>query len=631
MAVRETQPGGRETRTTFPGVDIAEIFPPADLARWREIAKRALGGRPFETLIATTPEGLRIEPLYQRAIGDAPRALRGRKGPWLISQRMDHPEAAAANALAREDLENGADSLVFTVAKAPAARGFGVSIEGQNDLDAALEGHEFDLISLRIDAGARALEIARLFAALARKRRLTAASLEVDFGHDPIGHAALSGEPAAALAEIGREAGAASKALRDAGFAGSLMLADGRPYHEAGAGPAQELAAALATGVAYLRAFEAAGLSLDDARDEIAFLLAADADEFPTLAKFRAVRRLWARVESLCGLAPKPARLHAESAFRMMTKHDPWTNILRATTAAFSAGLGGADAIALLPFTLALGLPDAFARRIARNTHLLLIHEAKLAKVADPAAGAGGFEALTEALCTRAWALFQRIEKTGGIGKCLETGLLQGEIAATAAARRRAITHRTPGIVGTSAFPDLAEAPVRVLAPAPAFEDRISVPPNWPRLPSHRDAEPYERLRAASEAKHIRTDERPRLFLANLGTIEGFAPRANFVRNLFAAAGLEALNNDGFATAQDAAAAFRLARCSVACICAADAFSLETVTDTARALAEAGAKLICLAAPPDESEAGLRAAGISEFAYPGCDALALLERALTQA
>ncbi len=169
-----------------------------------------------------------------------------------------------------------------------------------------------------------------------------------------------------------------------------------------------------------------------------------------------------------------------------------------------------------------------------------------------------------------------------------------------------------------------------MLAPAPAAKERIFAPADWPRLPSHRDAEPFEDLRAASEAKRIQTGERPRLFLANLGTIEGFAPRAVFAQNLFAAGGLEVLSNAGFATAQEAAAAFRLAQCRIACICASDAAAAEIVMETARALAGAGAKFICFAAPPGDLEAAMREAGIGEFAYPGCNALAILERALAR-
>ncbi|MGH6796715.1 MAG: methylmalonyl-CoA mutase family protein, partial [Methylocella sp.] len=390
---------------------------PASEAEWRTLVERVPDGRPFESLVSTTFEGLKIAPLYPRAASEGARALRQKPGAWKISQRMDHPEPETANAMACADLIGGADALTLAIAQAQAARGFGVRIEGERDLDAALAAIDLDLISLRLDAGARALDIAPVFASMARNRRLTPASLDVDFGHDPVGHLARTGDlpPGPGVAEV-------QKLLRGAGFAGHLLLADGRPYHEAGAGEAQELGCVIATGVEYLRLLEANGLSLEDARGEIAFLLAADADEFLSLAKFRALRLLWARIESTCGLTPKPMRLHAETAFRMMTKYDPFVNILRATMGVFCAGVGSADAVTVLPFTLARGLPDDFARRIARNTQLVLIHEAKLAKVADPAAGAGSFETLTNELCLRAWTLFQDFEAQGGMIASLRAG-----------------------------------------------------------------------------------------------------------------------------------------------------------------------------------------------------------------
>ncbi|MGA7383693.1 MAG: methylmalonyl-CoA mutase subunit beta, partial [Methylocella sp.] len=483
-------------------------FPPASEAEWRRLVERALDGRPFESLVSTTFEGMKIAPLYQRPTNESARALRQKPGAWTISQRMDHPAPETANQMARADLIGGADALTLTVAQAHSVRGFGVRIDGERDLDAALAGIDLDLISLRVDAGARA-DIAPAFASMARNRSLTSASLDIDFGHDPVGHLARTGvlPPGRGVAEM-------HKLLRGAGFAGHLFLSDGRPYHEAGAGEAQELGCVIATGVEYLRLLEANGLSLENARSEIAFLLAADADEFLSLAKFRALRLLWARVESACGLTPIPMRLHAETAFRMMTKYDPWVNILRAAMGVFAAGVGGADAITVLPLTLALGLPDDFARRVARNTQLILIHEAKLAKVADPAAGAGSFEALTEELCTRAWRLFQSFEAQGGMIASLRVGVPQKEIAAAAAARREAIARRTLAITGTSAFPLLGEAPVNVLEPAPAGADEA---PAHAALPSRRDAEPYEILRAVSDEQFRKTGERPKIFLANLG------------------------------------------------------------------------------------------------------------------
>ena len=211
------------------------------------------------------------------------------------------------------------------------------------------------------------------------------------------------------------------------GFKGPFAVADGRVVHNAGGSEAQELAFALAAAVAYLRAFEAGGIALDAARRMIAFRLTADADQFLTIAKFRAMRRLWARVEESCGLAPAPAFVEAETAWRTMTRDDAYVNILRATIAVFSAGVGGADAITVLPFTAARGLPDRFARRVARNTQLVLLDEAGIAHVADPTAGAGWSEDLTGKLCRAAWTLFQEIEAAGGAAAALEQGLIQTE------------------------------------------------------------------------------------------------------------------------------------------------------------------------------------------------------------
>jgi methylmalonyl-CoA mutase len=600
-------------------------FPPASEAEWRRLVGRVLDGRPFESLVSTTFEGLKIAPLYQRPTNEGARAQRQHHGPWKISQRMDHPEPETANQMARAEIDGGADALTLTVSQAHSARGFGVRIDGERDLDAALAGIDLDLISLRLDAGPRA-DIAPAFASMARNRSLTSASLDVDFGHDPVGNLARTG-----VLPLGRDVAEMHKLLRDAGFAGHLLLADGRPYHEAGAGEAQELGCVIATGVEYLRLLEANGLSLEDARNEIASLLAADADEFLSLAKFRALRLLWARVESACGLTPKPMRLHAETAFRMMTKYDPFVNILRTAMGVFCAGVGGADAITVLPFTLALGLPDDFARRIARNTQLILIHEAKLAKVADPTAGAGSFEALTEELCKRAWSLFQAFEAKGGMIESLRAGVPQREIAAAAAARRAAIAHRTLAITGTSAFPLLAEAPVNVLEPAPAGANE-SPAPTGAALPSRRDAEPYEFLRARSEEQFRKTGERPKIFLANLGRPQGFAAAAAFAVNFFAAAGIEAVSDEDFETPREAADAFRGSGCKIVCICAPQAVSMQALSDAARALRGAGAARIYLAGrEPGEAETALLEAGVTKLICAGGDVPVTLEDTLAVA
>jgi methylmalonyl-CoA mutase len=391
--------------------------------------------------------------------------------------------------------------------------------------------------------------------------------------------------------------------------------------HAAGGSPAQELAFALASGVAALRALEAGGFTLEAARNAIDFRLAADADEFLTLAKFRALRRLWAAIERACGLEAQPIRVHGETAWRMLTRRDPWVNILRETVAVFSAGLGGADTITVLPFTQALGLPDAFARRIARNTQLVLLEESHLGKVADPAAGSGGVEALTDALVERGYALFQEIEKAGGLSKSLESGAFQADVAKTAGERAKNLARRKEPLTGASEFPDINEKPVSVLLPAPAAE-----PLPARALAPHRLSEAFEALRDQAQA----AGKPPAIFLANLGPVAAFTARATFAKNFFEAGGVEALGNDGFPDLAALIESYKASGAKLAVLCSSDAIYGEQGVEAARALAAAGAHLY-LAGRPGELEAPLREAGVRDFVFVGGDLLAQLREALAAA
>src|ERR1700757_1577278 len=275
-----------------------------------------------------------------------------------------------------------------------------------------------------------------------KRKGLNPAACDIRFGLDPIGACAAWGSSPYAWAEIVPAVTGAVQGLAGMGFKSPIVAADGRVVHDAGGSEAQELAFALAAGVAYLRAIEQSGTALDAAQGMIYARLTADADQFLTLAKFRALRLLWARIDQACGLTPKPLFIAADTSWRMLTQRDPYVNMLRATMATFSAGLGGANAITLLPHTLARGLPDPFARRVARNTQLVLLEESNLARVSDPAAGSGGIETLTRELCEAAWLLFQEIEKAGGVFASLERGVIQNKVAATRTARAAGIARR---------------------------------------------------------------------------------------------------------------------------------------------------------------------------------------------
>jgi methylmalonyl-CoA mutase len=282
----------------------------------------------------------------------------------------------------------------------------------------------------------------------------------------------------------------------------------------------------------------------------------------------------------------------------------------------------------VLPHTLALGLPDPFARRAARNTQLVLLEESNLAKVSDPAAGSGGIETLTQQLCEAAWSLFQEIEKAGGVFAALEQNLIQRKVAATRKARETDIARRKQVLTGASEFPNLHEAHVAVLdakpvALAPSGEAKIT----FDALPPMRLAAPFEGLRDRSDQILKTTGARPKIFLANLGTPADFTARATFAKSFFETGGIEAVDTEGFTDPAVLAAAFRTSGSALVCLCSSDKIYADRAVAAAKALQAAGAKHIYLAGRPGEREAALRAAGVNDFIFAGGDALAVLQHA----
>jgi methylmalonyl-CoA mutase len=606
---------------------LAADFAPATYDDWRKLVDGVLKGAPFERLVGKTYDGLKIEPIYSRARGTMPIAGRAQAAPWQIMQRIDHPDAAAANAQALHDLENGANGLTLVFAGANGAHGFGLQPTAEA-LEKVLDRVFIDAgISIELQVGPQSRMAAIHMAEYVKRKGIDPAACSIRFGLDPIGACAAWGSSPYSWPEIVPAVTGAIKGLAAMGFRGPFAVADGRVIHDAGGSETQELAFVLAAGVEYMRALESAGVSLEDAQGMTYARLSADADQFLTMAKFRALRLLWARVEQSCGLPPKPLFIAADTAWRMLTRRDPYVNMLRATIATFSAGLGGADSICVLPHTLALGLPDAFARRAARNTQLVLLEESNLAKVTDPAAGSGGIETLTLELCEAAWALFQELEKAGGVFAALEQNLVQNKVAATRAVRETNIARRKEVLTGASEFPNLHETHVAVLdttpiALAPYGETKIT----FDALAPMRLAAPFEQLRDKSDDILKKAGARPKVFLANLGTPADFTARATFAKSFFETGGIEAVDTEGFSDPTALGPAFKTSGAALACLCSSNKVYAEQATAAAKALQAAGVNHIYLAGRPGEQEASLRAAGVNDFVYAGGDALATLQQ-----
>lgn len=600
---------------------LAAEFPPASHEAWLKLVEKTLKGASFDKkLVSQTYDGIKLEPLYARAKDAAPIAGRAAGTPWAVMQRVDLPNPAAFNAEALHELGNGATGLTFVGAGAPAANGYGLEDISVEALAQAFDNVLLDAAPIRFDTRGRVLNTAKNFIALVEQRDFEIGKLDVDFGIDPLSAlAALGSVPELPEEAIARRAQFAA-GLAKQNFRGRVFIADGRPVHDAGGSEAQELAYALACALTYWRAMEDAGLSLDQGRRQIAFLLAADADQFLTTAKFRALRKLWARIEEAAKLSPAPVKLHAETAWRMMTRYEPAVNWLRATVAVVAAGTGGADAITVLPHTAALGLPDRFARRMARNLQLMLLEESNLHRVADPNAGSGAIEALTDELCAKAWTLFQEIETAGGVAKALVAGSIQKKIAEVRTARERNVATRKDPLTGTSEFPNLGEArPAVIDTPKPSVTT-YKPAVHSEMLPRIRLAEPFEKLRDAAHTK------KPQVFLANLGTPADFTPRATFAKNFFEAGGIAAPGNDGFEDDSALVSAFKQSGALIACLCSSDEVYGSKAGPVADVLKFAGAKAVYLAGRPGEHEAAWRESGVDSFIFAGSDALAALQQ-----
>ncbi|MEC7592670.1 MAG: methylmalonyl-CoA mutase family protein, partial [Pseudomonadota bacterium] len=476
----------------------------------------------------------------------------------------------------------------------------------------------------------------------------------VHFGADPLaalarrGHLAMTlPEALSAMAEIAERSAATLPAAR-------AVTVDTTVYHAAGADEVLDLAIALSTGVAYLRAMTDHGLSVAAALAEIEFSLAAGVDLFMTVAKLRAARRLWARVAEASGGAAAMA-LHVGTAERVISRRDPWVNMLRATIAGFAAGIAGADSVAVAPYDQGWGLPTDFGRRIARNAQVILQEESALGQVIDPAGGSWFIEDLTERLAQAAWHRFQEIEAAGGVAAMLADGRLQAAVAEVWATRERDLAHRRTQIIGVNMFPNLDEeapappsmawpeivAPWHARRPVPAVVDgdlatRVAAARHGAAIgdlsggaaadgedaapiTAHRLGEGFEALRDASDAWAEAHGQRPRVFIAALGTPAAHGARVDFTRNYLAAGGIEAI--DGQGAPDEIAAAFTASGLDLAIICGSD--KLYEAEGAAMAAALGGADWLGLAGRAANADV-LRAAGIETFIHAGDDCLATL-------
>lgn len=684
-------------------------FPPVTPEAWRAQAEVDLKGAPFDKKLLThTYEGITIQPLYTES--DWPSAADpsglpamdpftrgtnplGNSRGWDIRQEHALPWPADNNKAILQDLARGATSIRLRLDNATRAGNFGgddVGVGGMalglvEDLDEALAGVDLKTTYIGLDAGAAFIPAAAMIEELWRRRGVGADEARGAFNANPLG----------ALAELGRLPVSIDVALaRLADLAKwtaanrpnvTSVLVGTRPFHHAGATAVQDLAFSMATAVAYLRTLTDAGMSLDEACGQMTFSYGVGCNFFLAIAKLRAARRLWARIVDVSctagggsATAARCMKMHVTTSRRVITERDPWVNMLRTTVCAAAGAIGGAQAITAVPFDAAIGQPDDFSRRLARNTQIILAEEAHLGSVADPAGGSWYIEKLTDQLAQSAWKLFQEIEARGGMVRSLADGWAAAQINAAFAERLKNLRRRRDPITGVSEYPNVKEKPVERHAPNVAearrrLQDRLgarkmngrpepetsiaekpmyaviemarlgwsageimnrlaegSEPAVIEALRPHPFSEPFEALRTASDEFLEKTGHRPRVFLANMGPVARHTARANYATNFFEAGGFEVIANTGFTTPPEAAAAFAASGAAIAVVCSDDKTYAEIAIDVAGALKAAGARTVILAGNPGENKAAYQAAGIDRFIYIGCDVLEILRALLTE-
>jgi methylmalonyl-CoA mutase len=617
---------------------IRDDFPPVDYGAWRSVVEADLRGAPFEKKFTIhTYEGIDFQPLYGRkdfaSEGD-PQGLPG-FAPFVrgvraagvartgvdLRQVIDASDVVAANQAVQVEVAGGATSVELQVDQDATAE----------RLEAVLAGADLRSVGVALEAGVDFEAAASALAEVWRRRDVSPKQVRGAFNVDPLGTLARYGgllkvpeESLRSLATLAKRTAAEFTQVTAVGV-------DTSPYHDAGATATQDLAFSIATAVEYLRVMTDSGLSGNSAARQMLFRVSLGTHHFLAIGKLRALRRLWGRVlEGSRALeAVSAMRVQARAGDRVLTKRDPYVNVLRNSASVFAALIGGADVVTSVPLDHLLGLPDEAARRIARNTVLVLQEESHFHRVMDPAGGSWFLETITNQLAAEAWRIFQEIERRGGMLAALTSGWVTEQINVAQAARSKDIARRKEGITGVSEFPNLAEDKLeRPLSPAKPPAPKL-IPIISP-LRLERLAAPFEELRDAADAWQSQHGARPKAFLANLGPVSHFTARATYAKNFFEAGGIETISNEGFAAVDAAAAAFKTSGAKLAVICSSDKLYPDFVPKAAAALKAAGARTVALAGNPGDNEAAWRAAGVDRFIFVKCDVLGTLRDILRE-
>jgi len=642
---------------------IALQFPRPFFETWEEEAEKSLKGRPLSSLEVTSHEGLVIKPLYtpEDIPHNTPEISLPRRPKTEVACPIDLRDPKGTIGRIVEARDCGADALWIWVDRRSST--WGKLTAGSFTLfQEAAEG-----VPIYVDGRGAALTLAALLIASTQRIEGGLERLVGGFDIDPLGVLAADGTLPTSLVGAFDLMAESLRWCEDLTPRMRTIAVSTLPHAKAGATAVQELAVALSTTVAYLRAMEQRGIAPGVVSRRLRFVTALGRDLFMETAKLRALRILWSRIAVACEVDDMATTVpvHAVTSPRRLTVRDPWVNLLRGTAAAYTAAIGGADVVTLLPFDSAAGRSDVFARRLAINTSNILREESHIEWVRDPAAGSYLVEKLTSDLCVAAWEEFQRIEGAGGMVNSLSSGAMARELADSLAAKRRAVTTLRDPVTGVSSFPDIEEEPIyrhrarrdprrspdlvptavhrAVGAESGSFRAALESAhggisaselvevlkgsdekDSFSPMAAEREAQPFETLRAFSD-QHLHTSGvRPKVFVASIGGSSESRTTTTSITNLLASGGLIAVLGEGIEEHEALSAAFAASGSRAAVICADPDRAAEVIPKLAREIKALRGRRILVVGDPGRMESAWRAAGVDGFIHGKFDAVALL-------
>jgi len=684
-------------------------FKPATYEAWKRAAEALLKGAPFEKkLLSTTYEGITLQPIYNASDVAGLPHLKDFPGfsthirasnvsgyvnqPWLVSQELPCSTPEEFNVVALHELMQGQTELNVLVdlatangldpdsAKAGEVGACGVSLSMLQDFERAFRKVDASAVPVYFQAGSSALPVMALWFALARKQGLSLQSLRGGVEMDPLGVLARQGKLPHSIEQAYCEMAQLSGFVKEWAIPLQTVSVQTNYVHDRGGNAVQELAFALAAGVEYIRAMDDRGLKPEDMAPRMRFSFGIGSQFFPEVAKFRAARLLWSRVLEAFDVPENRRGMiqHARTSIWNKTRIDPYVNMLRTTTEAFSAALGGVQSMHVGPFDEGFRVPDGFSRRIARNTHTILQEECDLTRVIDPAGGSWFVETLTSQLVQKAWALFQDTEKEGGMLAALQSGWVQQQIEAVAAKRVKSLGERREVQVGINNYPNPKEEPQKAVLPdyaqilakrssqissyrtsatdetdlqvmeslatlaasagvismevsisaaqagaslgelvqALRSKDTGTLRPEIQAMPARRASTPYEDLRDACWSHQATTGKRPSILQANIGPSRTYRARADWCSNFFMVGGFDVQGARDFFSVDEIVEAVKASESRVVVLCSTDETYLQSAGDAARKIKELdGTRTVLLAGAPGEQETVYKESGIDGFVH----------------